>query len=297
MEDTATVSQTSSLGFNYNRGPFVQKTKITPLLAPTILPNIDHIITEDDTPVDNLPSSKQQRLLVETLYNTGLDHQKNRKFLADANIGLFFEPDEPPLVPDMFLSLDISVAKNWWKKENRSYFTWVFGKVPEVVIEIVSNKEGNEDGSKLRDYAQIGIPHYLIFDPQKQLSEEILRIYKLTRGKYVQQSTTWLSKAGIGITLWNGIYEDQQDIWLRWCHRNGDLLLTGTESTQKAEQQAKQADELAKQERQRAQKAEKRAKKADERAKQEHQRAEQERQRAEQLAAKLRELGIDPDLM
>jgi hypothetical protein len=33
-------------------------------------PNIDHLITEDDTPVDNLSSAVQQRLLVEPLYTT-----------------------------------------------------------------------------------------------------------------------------------------------------------------------------------------------------------------------------------
>ena len=31
-------------------------------------PNIDHIVTEDDTPVDNVFSEKQQRLLTEALY-------------------------------------------------------------------------------------------------------------------------------------------------------------------------------------------------------------------------------------
>ena len=55
--------------------------------------------------------------------------------------------------------------------------------------------------------------------------------------------------------------------WLRWWDRAGNLLLWSAEQ--------------AEQERQRAE--------------QERQRAEQERQRAEILAAKLRELGVDPD--
>ena len=32
---------------------------------PEVVPDIDALITEDDTPVDNLPSEKQQRLLKE----------------------------------------------------------------------------------------------------------------------------------------------------------------------------------------------------------------------------------------
>ena len=35
-----------------------------------IRPTINHIITEDDEPVDNLPSEKKQRLLVEPLYTS-----------------------------------------------------------------------------------------------------------------------------------------------------------------------------------------------------------------------------------
>jgi hypothetical protein len=55
--------------------------------------------------------------------------------------------------------------------------------------------------------------------------------------------------------------------WLRWWDEAGNLLLWSSE-------QAQQERLLAQQERQRA---------------------EQERQRADVLAAKLRELGVDPD--
>ncbi len=35
-------------------------------------------------------------------------------------------------------------------KKHRSYFMWEFGKPPEVVIEIVSNREGEELERKLK---------------------------------------------------------------------------------------------------------------------------------------------------
>ena len=35
-----------------------------------IIPDVEHLITEDDTPVDNLLSEKQRRLLTEPLYST-----------------------------------------------------------------------------------------------------------------------------------------------------------------------------------------------------------------------------------
>ena len=54
------------------------------------------------------------------------------------------------MVPDVMLSLDVSIADDLQEKKNRSYFVWRFGKPPEVVIEIVSNREGEELGEKLR---------------------------------------------------------------------------------------------------------------------------------------------------
>jgi len=48
--------------------------------------DISHLVIEDDTPVDNLQSEKQQRLLVEPLYSS---KALPSPFLAAANVGLF----------------------------------------------------------------------------------------------------------------------------------------------------------------------------------------------------------------
>lgn len=82
-------------------------------------------------------------------------------------------------MPDVFLSLNVQLPQDWYQKEHRSYFFWEFGKPPEVVIEIISTKEGNELGSKLRDYAQIGVTYYVVYDPLQQLGETLLRVYGL----------------------------------------------------------------------------------------------------------------------
>ena len=147
--------------------------------------DISHIVTEDDTSVDNLLSEKQQRLLTEALYSSWLAPNGSKRFLAAANVGLFYALRQPPLVPDVFLSLNVQVPQEWHQKEHRSYFFWEFGKPPEVVIEIVSNKEGNELGSKLTHYAQIGVTYYVIYDPLQQLGETLLRLYGLREAHYV----------------------------------------------------------------------------------------------------------------
>ena len=127
--------------------------------------DIESLVTEDDTPVDNMPSEKQQRLLTEPLYTSWAGPGAGRTFLAAANVGVFPEPRNPAIVPDMFLSLDVQVAENWWDKAHRSYFVSVFGKPPDLVVEIVSNREGDEVGRKRRRYARMGVGYYVIYDP------------------------------------------------------------------------------------------------------------------------------------
>ena len=103
--------------------------------------DISHLVIEDDTPVDNFQSEEQQRLLVEPLYSSKV---LPTPFLAAANVGLFYKLKGDPIVPDILLSLGVQRADDLSQRQNRSYFVWEFGKVPEVCVEIVSNQEGDE---------------------------------------------------------------------------------------------------------------------------------------------------------
>jgi Uma2 family endonuclease len=254
-----------------------------------------HLITEDDQPVDNLPSEKQQRLLTEPLYSASFKPKDTDTFLAAANVGIFYSTHKPPLVPDVFLSLGVQIADNWWEKKNRSYFTWEFGKPPEVAIEIVSNRAGNELGSKLRDYAQIGVKYYIVFDPSGQLSHVPLQVYQLQGMFYVVMETTWLEHVGLGVTLWEGTFESKTDVWLRWCDPSGQVIPTGAEKAQQEHQRAEQESQRAEQESQRAEQESQRAEQESQRAEQITLQLQKERLRSERLAAKLQKMGIDPD--
>ncbi len=244
-------------------------------------PDISHIITEDDTPVDNFASEKLQRLLVESLYNSWTVPSDFQTFLAAANVALFYAVKNPPLVPDVFLSLDVTVAEDWWQRRNRSYLFWEFGKPPEVVIEIVSNTEGGELNKKLREYARMRVLYYIVFDPIQQLKQSVLQVFELQGTSYVPMTEYWLEGVGLGLTLWQGVFEGRQDVWLRWCDREGNVIPTGTERAEQERQRAEQERQRAEQEHQRAEQAESQL--------------EQERQRAERLVERLRTLGINPD--
>jgi Uma2 family endonuclease len=207
-------------------------------------PDVSNFITEDDTPVDNLFSEKQMRMLTEALHaswNPGFP------FVAMANVAVYVAMNRPAIVPDVLLTTRVEPLPEILEKEHRSYFSWLYdGKPPEVVIEIVSNKKGGELDSKKRNYEHMGVIWYAVFDPMRLLSEEPLLLFSLEQGKYQPQpADRLLGDTGLSLTIWEGEYEGTACPWLRWMLPDGRLVLTGKE-------------------------------------------------RADKMAAKLRELGIDP---
>jgi hypothetical protein len=213
---------------------------------------IENIVTEDDQPVDNFFSAKQQTLLTRTLYASWTPQpneeqpEQRRKFLADANVGLFFALYEPPLVPDFFLSLDVEPHQNWYDKEHRSYFVWEFGKVPEIALEIVSNRKGGELASKFKAYARMGVSYYVVYDPLKRLSDDVLCVYELGFGKrYRPRKDHRLPELGLSLTLWQGVFEGKENTWVRWCDADNQLIRTGEERAVIAEDRIVSAEERA----------------------------------------------------
>ena len=246
-------------------------------------PDTSHLITENDDPVDNIPSEKNQRLLVSSLYASWagappididgepIDDQP-RPFLATANVGLFDRPKNDPLVPDLLVSNDVELGDlRWDETGTRSYFVWDHGKPPELVVEFVSNKKGGELKRKRLRYGKMRVAYYVVFDPAHHLGDISLRAFKLAGDRLEplllrEGARLDIEPLGLELGTWVGTFEQQHGLWLRFFDKNGNLLLTG--------------DENAETERQRAEV--------------ERQRAETERARADALAEKLRALGIDP---
>lgn len=199
---------------------------------------VANLITEDDEPVDNLFSERQQRLLAGSLYAswkpTNQDTGELLKFIAASNVGVFSSVYQSPIVPDVFLSMDVEFQKDWLMKEHRAYFIWEFDKPPDVAIEIVSNTKGGEISKKKNRYAQIDITYYVVFDPFRALSSEKLRVFERGFGKrYVERKDFDLPDVGLSLTLWQGEFEGWTDEWLRWVDTDGNLILTGNERAER----------------------------------------------------------------
>ena len=247
-----------------------------PAPAPEEYPELEGIVTEDRKPVDSLYQEKLHRIMTESLYASWPGPGEGRVFSVLSNVGLFSDPKEPPLVPDVMLALDVPPDRDPQLRHNRSYFIWIVGKPPDIVLEFVSDRRGQEDTTKKRMYASLGIPSYVIFDPKHKASKVTLKIYRLVGKTYQRQSGNQFEGVGLGLALWPGKYEESDATWLRWCDPKGVVISTGKERAddqqRRADDQQRRADELV-------------------------QRAERMAHRTERMAARLRELGIDPEAL
>ncbi len=213
-------------------------------------PDLTHVVTEDDTPVDNPFSEKEMRLLTSPLYATWSGPSGGRPFRVLANVGLF-NLELVPIVPDVMLGLDVECPLDLMIKGHRAWFIHIVGKSPDVAIEIVSARDGGEDTTKMIDYAALGIRYYIIHDPRNRLGKGVLRGFELRRKKYVPIDPRWLPKVELGLILWQGKFEGVEELWLRWCDKEGNVILTGEERAEKenearlAAEQEKAAAELA----------------------------------------------------
>ena len=90
--------------------------------------------------------------------------------------------------------------------------------------------------------------------------------------------TLWFDELELGLTRWQGQFENTEYAWLRWCDRDGNVILTGKERADLAEQNLKQTEQNMKQ--------------TEQDLKETKLRADEAEAKASRLAARLRELGI-----
>jgi Uma2 family endonuclease len=153
-----------------------------------------------------------------------------------------------------------------------SYVTWQEEVNPFVVVELLSPgteaedfgrtaREAGKPPTKWHVYEQLlRIPYYLIFC---RYTEE-LQAFRLVGGHYesveLSEERLLMPELELSLGLWRGSFRGINRLWLRWMRASGELIPIPSEEASEAQQRATAAQE-----------------------------------RAERLAARLRELGVDPD--
>ena len=157
------------------------------------------------------------------------------------------------------ISPDVFVVRGAAKHERRIYKFWE-EPAPNVVLEISSRKTRKEDFGKKKDlYAWLGVREYFVFDPEARLRAP-LRAFRLRGDELVEEIVTGdqVFSRELGLELVRS-----GDTLRLYNPPTREFLLTPAESYIRAEAEAAARQEAE--------------------------------QRAARLAAKLRELGLDPD--
>jgi Uma2 family endonuclease len=221
------------------------------------LPSSEELPDSDETPVDNELQDLMPSLLKQILAQLWKDRMD---WFFGVDMGIYYDPDEPAIVPDGFLSLGVQRIVD--EELRLSYVLWEENNiVPVFVLEVVSRKYRGEYSKKKAFYAELGAQYYAIYSSRRRRKPP-LEVYSLENGEYVPLSGNpiWLPHIKLGLGRERGTYQGIEREWLYWYDEQGIRYPTPEERADQAEQ-----------------------------------RLEQERQRAERLAARLRELNIDPD--
>ncbi len=218
-----------------------------------------------------------QSILLTSSIRPSLDQlHPDGQYCIGQDSGIYWRLTDPPErgaeAPDWFYVPNVPPMLNGAGR--RSYVMWKEIVAPLIAIEFVSG-DGSEERDKTSPFSgedskagkfwvyeqAIRIPFYAIYEVQKASVE----VYELIANSYRQVLPNQrghypVPPLAVELGIWQGQVGNQTLPWLRWWDSEGNLLLDG-----------------------------------EERAEQEKQRAEQEKQRADRLAAKLREMGIDPE--
>lgn len=232
----------------------------------------EELLDSDDTPVDN-----QLQHLIPTLLEAilALIWADRQDWYFGADMAIYYDDNEPPIVPDGFLSL--GVPRFIDEQLRLSYVLWEEQKVPILVLEIVSQTYRGEYKKKKQTYADLGVLYYAVYNPRRRRKAP-LELYRLEQGTYVLLSgnPVWMPEINLGLGREVGTYQGITREWLYWYDESGQKLLTPEERIQTAERLRLETEQRALAEQQLRLAAE---------------------QKAQILAQKLRELNIDPDTL
>ncbi|MBC1218873.1 Uma2 family endonuclease [Nostoc sp. UCD121] len=229
------------------------------------LPSSEELPDSDDTPVDNELQDLIPGLLKALL---AMAWPERMDWFFGVDMGIYYDSDLPPIVPDGFLSL--GVERFYDENLRPSYVLWEEKKLPILALEVVSKTYRGEYSTKKAEYARLGFLYYVVYNPFRRRKPR-LEVYKLVNNVYELHdgNPVWLPEISLGIGIERGTYLGIPREWMYWYNQQGQRFLTPEEDKKLAQQEAQQA----KQEAQLAQR------------------------RTQLLAERLRSLGIDPDLI
>ena len=229
----------------------------------------------DGTFVKNFQEHPQSLILTDSIGQILQERHPDGQYAIGQDCGIYWRETEPAEqgaeAPDWFYVPN--VPPNIDGQIRRSYVLWREHIAPLIALEFAS---GNGDEERDRTplsrtdegvvtkpgkfwvYERVmRIPYYGIY----QVNNGRLEVYRLIDGYYQllelnQRGHFPIAPLGVELGLWQGSYQNQTMLWLRWWDEEGNLLLIGDERAELERLRGEQQRERAEQERLRAESAE-----------------------------------------
>ena len=199
--------------------------------------------TEDGIPLESSWHRAQINLLIELLRF----HWRDRTdFYVGGNMFIYYSLEQVRTHsyrgPDFFVvkGVDGSYSRGAWVVWEEG------GRYPDVIVELLSPSTARIDKTVKKDlYERVfRTPEYFCYDPD---SEELIG-WRLSAGRYRplepnERGWLWSEELELWLGKWQGEFQREQAVWLRFYDREGNLIPTEAEA---ARQRAEAAEtELA----------------------------------------------------
>lgn len=274
---------------------------------PPAFPDHTQLPESDGIFVKNFQEHPQSIILTDSLTSKLQELHPDGNYAIGQDCGIYWRETEPPEqgaeAPDWFYVPNVPPLLDG--QIRRSYVIWREFIAPTIALEFASgNGEEERDRTprsldpndktrpgKFWVYEQIvHIPYYGIYE----IRTGILEVYTLVGGIYQRLAPNDrghypIPPLGVELGLWQGNYQNQNQLWLRWWDENGNLLLTGWE-------QAELERLRVEQERQRADAERERNQQMEVLLEEERKKMREAIAKAERLAEQLRSQGLDPEV-
>lgn len=208
------------------------------------LPSSEELPDSDETPVDNQLQDLLPHLLLSVLATIWAERMD---WYFGVDMGIYYEPDQPAIVPDAFLALGVERIINDGLR--LSYVLWEEEQLPILTLEVVSRKYRNEYSDKKDFYADLGILYYVIYNPYRRRLPSF-EVYKLVENHYEKlqgkskQEPIWLPEIGLAIGVEHGNYQGIEREWVYWYNASGDRYLTPEETNLQLRQKNQKYEDM-----------------------------------------------------
>ena len=235
------------------------------VVLPPAFPYHTQLPESDGNFVKNFQEHPQSLILTDSIGQILQQRHPDGQYAIGQDCGIYWRETEPPEkgaeAPDWFYVPNVPF--NLDGQIRRSYVLWREHIAPLIALEFASgNGDEERDRTPLSRTDEGGvtkpgkfwvyervmrIPYYGIY----QVNNGRLEVYRLIDGYYQllelnQRGHFPIAPLGVELGLWQGSYQNQTMLWLRWWDEEGNLVLIGDERAElerlRGEQQRERAE-------------------------------------------------------